>query len=118
MYLLLVFLPLFSSITAGLFGRKIGPKGSAFLTVSCLLITCLISCFLFIEVALNNSSVYINLIKWIDCDLFQVDWGFLFDTLTVSTSFACAVCAQAKLSESLPKWATIRTEGFTFLCSH
>ena len=87
MYLLLVFLPLFSSITAGLFGRKIGPKGSAFLTVSCLLITCLISCFLFIEVALNNSSVYINLIKWIDCDLFQVDWGFLFDTLTVSMCF-------------------------------
>nr|YP_010241706.1 NADH dehydrogenase subunit 5 [Rhizosolenia setigera]QTI82394.1 NADH dehydrogenase subunit 5 [Rhizosolenia setigera]WAQ69957.1 NADH dehydrogenase subunit 5 [Rhizosolenia setigera]WAQ69993.1 NADH dehydrogenase subunit 5 [Rhizosolenia setigera]WAQ70029.1 NADH dehydrogenase subunit 5 [Rhizosolenia setigera]WAQ70065.1 NADH dehydrogenase subunit 5 [Rhizosolenia setigera] len=87
MYLLLVFLPLFSSITAGLFGRKIGPKGSSFLTVLCLLITCLISCFLFIEVALNNSSVYINLIKWIDCDLFQVDWGFLFDTLTVSMCF-------------------------------
>ena len=29
MYLILVFLPLISSITAGLFGRNLGPKGAA-----------------------------------------------------------------------------------------
>jgi NADH-quinone oxidoreductase subunit L len=36
MYLNLIFLPLVGSITAGLFGRKIGPKGSVFITVTCL----------------------------------------------------------------------------------
>ena len=32
MYLILVFLPLISSITAGLFGRKLGPKGACLVT--------------------------------------------------------------------------------------
>jgi len=33
MYLILVFLPLIGSITAGLFGRKLGPKGSSIVTL-------------------------------------------------------------------------------------
>ena len=83
MYLLLVFLPLLSSLTAGLFGRYIGPKGASIITVSCLFTTFFISLIVFYEVGLIGCCTYVNLTKWIDSDLFNVDWGFLFDSLTV-----------------------------------
>jgi len=83
MYLNLIFLPLIGSFIAGLFGKKLGPNGAALLTVACLLLSFFISTFAFYEVALAGSSVYIKLIPWIDSELLNVDWGFLFDTLTV-----------------------------------
>ena len=83
MYLILVFLPLLSSITVGLFGRKLGTEGSSLISVICLLFTFLISLFCFYEVGLSNCVVYIKLITWIDSELLNVDWGFLFDSLTV-----------------------------------
>lgn len=82
MYLLVIFLPLLSSITAGLFGRYIGPKGASLITVSCLFTTFGISLLIFYEVGLIGCCTYINLTKWIDSDFFNVDWGFLFDSLT------------------------------------
>ena len=83
MYLLFIFLPLLSSLIAGLFGRFIGGKGACFLTVNCLLFTFLISLLIFFEVAFMNCCVYIKLFTWIDSGFFNVDWGFQFDSLTV-----------------------------------
>ena len=83
MYLILIFLPLIGSISAGLFGRKIGPKGASILTVSCLVSTFLICVFAFYEVALVGCPVYIKLMPWINSETLNVDWGFLFDSLTV-----------------------------------
>jgi NADH-ubiquinone oxidoreductase chain 5 len=83
MYLTIIFLPLIGSIIAGLFGRQVGSKGACVITVSCLFLTCLLSLTAFYEVALAGSPVYIKLTSWIDSELFNVDWGFLFDTLTV-----------------------------------
>ena len=82
MYLLLIFLPLLSSFTAGLFGRYIGSKGSSILTIFYLFATFFISCFVFYEVSLCGCCTYIKLSSWIDSGLFNVDWGFLFDSLT------------------------------------
>jgi len=62
MYLLLIFLPFLGSISAGLFGRKLGPFGASYITVSCLLLTFILSFFAFYEVAFLNSCVYIKLI--------------------------------------------------------
>ncbi len=83
MYLTLVFLPLLGAISAGFFGRKIGAQGACIITVTCLFLTCFFSIVAFYEVALLGSPVYIQLMPWIDSELFNVDWGFLFDTLTV-----------------------------------
>jgi NADH-ubiquinone oxidoreductase chain 5 len=83
MYLILIFLPLLSAFTAGMFGRKIGSYGASILTVTCLIITFFLSIFCFYEVGLVGSVVYIKLITWIDSELLNVDWGFLFDSLTV-----------------------------------
>ena len=84
MYLLIVFLSLLGSFFAGLFGRFIGSWGSALITTSCLFISLLLSFFSFYEVALLGSPVYIKLSKWISCEVIHIDWGFMFDTLTVS----------------------------------
>nr|YP_010208836.1 NADH dehydrogenase subunit 5 [Skeletonema grevillei]UBA16146.1 NADH dehydrogenase subunit 5 [Skeletonema grevillei] len=83
MYLLLVFLPLIGSCCAGLFGRKLGPYGASYVTVTCLLITFFLSLFAFYEVSLVGSCVYIKFVPWINSELLNVDWGFLFDSLTV-----------------------------------
>merc|ERR1712127_831226 len=45
--------------------------------------TFLLSFFAFYEVALNGSPVYIKFLTWINSEMLNVDWGFLFDTLTV-----------------------------------
>ena len=83
MYLLLIFLPLVGSICAGLFGRKLGPFGASYVTVSCLCFTFFISLFVFYEVSLLNCCVYIKFSPWINSEMLNVDWGFLFDSLTV-----------------------------------
>jgi NADH-ubiquinone oxidoreductase chain 5 len=84
MYLLLVFLSLIGSCIAGLFGRHLGSLGSAFITTTCLFMSFLISLFAFYEVALYGCFVYIKLTTWISSEVLNVDWGFMFDSLTVS----------------------------------
>ena len=83
MYLLLILLPLIGSCTAGLFGRKLGPTGSSLVTTCCLILSFLISVFAFYEVGLIGCCVYFKLITWIDSEVLNVDWGFMFDSLTV-----------------------------------
>jgi NADH-ubiquinone oxidoreductase chain 5 len=83
MYLLIVFLPLLGSLIAGFFGKKIGMYGSAHITIFCLVCTFILSCFAFYEVALCKSPCFIDLTTWIDCEMFHVSWGFMFDSLTV-----------------------------------
>lgn len=84
MYLLLVFLSLIGSCFAGLFGRYLGSYGSAIVTTCCLFLSFLISLFAFYEVALVGCFVYIKLTTWISSEVLNVDWGFMFDSLTVT----------------------------------
>ena len=83
MYLLLVFLSIIGSCLAGLFGRQLGSFGSAFITTSCLFLSFLISIFIFYEVALTSCFVYIKLTTWISSEILHINWGFMFDSLTV-----------------------------------
>jgi len=83
MYLIIVFLPLMGSIATGLFGRYLGSKGACIITVSGLTFTFFLALIAFYEVALAGSPSYIKLMPWVDSELFNADWGFLFDTLTV-----------------------------------
>jgi len=84
MYLLLIFLSIIGSCLAGLFGRYLGPWGSSIITTSCLFLSLLLSFFAFYEVAFVGCCVYIKLATWISSDVLHVDWGFMFDSLTVS----------------------------------
>ena len=84
MYLLLVFLPFIGSCLAGLFGRHLGSKGSAIVTVSCLFLSFLFSLFAFYEVGIVGCFVYLKLTTWMSSEVLFVDWGFMFDSLTVT----------------------------------
>jgi NADH-ubiquinone oxidoreductase chain 5 len=88
MYLTLLFLPMIGAITAGLLGRKIGVTGSHIVTCTLIGITAVLTFVAFYEVGLCNSPVSIRLGSWIDSESMNVDWGFLFDGLTVSMLLA------------------------------
>jgi len=83
MYIPLIFLPLAGFCITGLFGRAIGPKGAAIVTTSCLVISLFLSLFAFYEVGLMGSPVYIQLATWVSSEVLLINWGFLFDSLTV-----------------------------------
>ena len=82
MYLLVLALPLFSTISSGLFGRWLGGKGAGLVTTSCIATTFLISTFIFYEVTMLKTPCLISLTPWFTTEIYDMHWGFLFDSLT------------------------------------
>lgn len=96
MYLTIVFLTLISSLTVGFFGRFFGFYGSAMIATSCLILAFFVSVFIFYEVAFVGCFSYVKLISWMSSETLNVDWGFMFDSLTavmccVVTFISCLV---------------------------
>ena len=83
MYLSLVFLAIISSCFTGLFGKLVGFRGSIKLSLICIFFSVFISIFVFYEVALCKSPVYIELFDWINSGILNLKWSFIFDSLTV-----------------------------------
>lgn len=92
MYLSILALPILGALTAGLLGRKIGDTGAHLITCTTIGITAILSFVAFYEVALCNSPVSILMSCWIDSVVssgpLNVDFGFIFDGLTVSMLLA------------------------------
>ena len=84
MYLIMIILPLLSSISSGFFGRKIGVSGSHMIACTSIITTTFLATIAFFEVGLNNIPVSIKLFRWIDSESLNVLWSFNFDSLTVS----------------------------------
>ena len=84
MYLTIIVLPILSSFTLGIFGRKIGIKGSQIISCSLLFATTILSILSYIEVGLNNIHTSVYLFQWIDSETLDILWKFNFDSLTVS----------------------------------
>lgn len=84
MYLALVFLSFIGACLAGLLGRQLGSWGAAITTTSCLFFSLIFSLFAFYEVAFSGGFVYIKLSAWISSEVLNVDWGFMFDSLTAT----------------------------------
>jgi NADH-ubiquinone oxidoreductase chain 5 len=83
MYIPLIFLSLIGFCVTGLFGRRLGSKGAAIVTTSCLIISFFLSLFAFYEVAIMNCFVYLRLSTWVSSEVLLINWGFMFDSLTV-----------------------------------
>lgn len=83
MYLTLLFLPLYGSIIALSCGRWIGSKGASLITTFCIGISAFLSWIVFYEVAFCQSICLLKGGYWIESELFDASWGFLFDSLTV-----------------------------------
>ena len=84
MYLIILVLPLLSSIVSGFLGIIVGTKGAHKITTTSIILTTILSMLIFIEVGLNNIPVHIDLCRWLDSELFDIRWSFHFDSLTVS----------------------------------
>jgi NADH-ubiquinone oxidoreductase chain 5 len=84
MYLAIIILPLLASMASGLLGRKLGTTGVHILACLAVALASLLSCVAFFEVTLAGSSVTISLATWLDSELLDLSWSFLFDSLTVS----------------------------------
>lgn len=87
MYLLIIALPLLGSIFAGFFGRFLGFRGAAVITIGCVSLSAMLSMLAFYEVALSGSPCSIQLAPWFISELFHANWGFYFDSLTVVMLF-------------------------------
>ena len=83
MYLSILILPLLGSIISGLFGKKIGVTGSHIITITCLLLSSILSSIAFYEVVLSDSPVYVYVTSWVDSEILNISWEFLFDSLSV-----------------------------------
>jgi len=84
MYLLVVFLPFLSFFLLSLGGRFFGKSGSIGIAISCMVLTVLCAFVSFYEVALCRSVCSIKLFEWMNLGYLNLDWGFLFDSLTVT----------------------------------
>ncbi len=87
MYLTILILPLCGCIASGLFGRYLGVFGSGLISTVCCGLSSLISLFCFYEVVFNSSKCILTILTWIQVTSFNVNWGFLFDTLSIIILF-------------------------------
>uniref|UniRef100_A0A060RCS4 NADH-ubiquinone oxidoreductase chain 5 n=1 Tax=Blastobotrys adeninivorans TaxID=409370 RepID=A0A060RCS4_BLAAD len=84
MILLIIMLPIIGSLISGLLGRYIGYIISRQLATLCIIISCLLSYYLYIDVMIFNNIYTTNIGKWIHIEHIEVDWGFIIDELAVS----------------------------------
>jgi len=82
MYLTLVFLPLLGTISAGFFGRWLGGEGAVRVTFGCVATAFFLSTYALFEVGFNGSPVLIRIAPWFSTEIYDLSWGFLFDSLT------------------------------------
>jgi len=84
MYLTVILLPLINFLIVILFGRFLGNKGSQIIILINMFWTFLLSYFIFYEVNLKGSVCFLKVFSWFNIGLFNLDWGFLFDSLTAT----------------------------------
>lgn len=84
MYLIIITLPLIGALISGFCGRWLGRHGSNLFSSLCIFI-CTFFCILaFYEIGFSELTCYFYLGSWINSGQFKVNWGFIFDSLTVT----------------------------------
>jgi len=82
MFGIMLLLPIFASLVAGIFGRGIGIKGTNAVVLISLFISTLLALVLGYEVILGGSSVSLRLGSWFDTGSNgMIDWAFVLDPL-------------------------------------
>ncbi|NCF48000.1 MAG: NADH-quinone oxidoreductase subunit L [Bacteroidetes bacterium] len=82
MYSLIVFLPLFGAIIAGILSLNGRDRMAELITVTGLLTSLLLSVIAFAKVAIGGEPITIDLARWIVSGDFEAMWRLRFDTLT------------------------------------
>ena len=82
MLALLLLAPLLGFLSGSCFGFKLG-IGVCFITTIFIFFSFLNSLTLFYNILITKTIYKTNLTKWISLNLFQVEWAFCLDSLTV-----------------------------------
>jgi len=77
-----VFLPLLAAMIAGFFGRAIGDRGAQLVTCGALLLSAVLSLFLFRDILATEEVRIIPLFSWIVAGGVDVVWSIRLDTLS------------------------------------
>lgn len=80
---LIIWLPLFSAIFCGFFGRFVGSYGAMIISTSFLLTTTVISYIAFYYVGLLGNFINIFISDWIHVNNLIINWELRFDSLSV-----------------------------------
>jgi len=92
--IIIVALPILGSIVAGFLGRKIGVRGSQFITCFSLLISSILISFAFYKIVLcGGDAINLNLGSWVDSGVLTIGWEFKFDNLSISLGLAVLFCS-------------------------
>ncbi len=90
-FLAIVFFPLLGFLTAGLFGRRIGPRGAEIVTSGLVIISAVLSWLVFFpalsngaaaEGAMQMQAFKVGLFRWIASGDLDIAWAIRVDTLT------------------------------------
>jgi NADH-quinone oxidoreductase subunit L len=81
MYDLIVFLPLFGFLIAGIFGRWIGARGAEYVTCGFLGVCFVLSWIAFFQVA-GGAEAHVPVANWFTSGKLAVAWALRIDTLT------------------------------------
>ena len=91
MYAFAVFLPLIGAVLAGFGGRWLKDRGAQVVTCACMLLSAVLGCVIFAEVALGGHPQTIHLFTWITSGAFDVGWTLRFDQLTAVMIFTVTI---------------------------
>jgi NADH-ubiquinone oxidoreductase chain 5 len=91
MPILIIIFPLLSFIYNFLFGRFFGKEGSYIITLSLMSLCSLTSIYFFFTLGIQHKISYIVLFPWIKTTMFQVDWEFIFDSLSLTMLFIISI---------------------------
>ena len=82
MEIILLFLPLFASITSGFFGKFIGDRNSEIITSLFVSISAILSLILFYQVIINQYENNFVIASWINSGTLNVNWSIKIDALS------------------------------------
>ena len=82
--LLILLLPLLSSIFAFFFSLKKNSKIVSFISISLLILSTIISIFLYHDIITNKKTLILELFKWISLADLSVNWGIRIDSLSIT----------------------------------
>ena len=80
--LTLVLAPLFGSVIAGLFGKKIGEKASHTVTILGVAVAFILSVWVFKQVIFDGASYNYRVYQWLQAGSLSIEVGFMVDSLT------------------------------------
>jgi NADH-ubiquinone oxidoreductase chain 5 len=83
MYLSLIMILFYSFLIQGLFGRYCGKKGSAIISIGCIMIATIMGGNAMYEVGLTGSNYRLKITEWINIGTIKVEWGIGCESMNV-----------------------------------